>query len=79
MYTKMNFLCTKLRIMSTKGKKNQVIISEVVVVIKIVVANHYRNNYFNSGRYVNSGCNTRDTHTFCRAFSSGAVTTYFYD
>ena len=33
MYTKMNFFCTKLRKMSTKGQKKQVIISEVVVVI----------------------------------------------
>ena len=26
-----------------------------------------------------SSLRTRDTHTYCRAFSSGAVTTYFYD
>ena len=38
MYTKMNFLCTKLRKVSTKGKKKQVIISEVVVVNLKVVA-----------------------------------------
>ena len=66
MYTKMNFLWTKLRKMSTKGKKSKWLFQKwwslfrwlLQRVVKFAFSTYW-NNYFNSGRYFNSGCDVK--------------------
>ena len=102
MYTKMNFLCTKLRKVSTKGKKKSkwlfkkwwsLIWKLLQRVVKFEMHSQpYWNNYFNSGRYFNSGWDVKLSLKFIlnhywnnyfnsgRYFNSGCnMAVYFYD